>query len=393
MKLNKKINRIYILSFLFTLHISLSAYINSTFLSGIINEKYVGILYTISSISTLILLSKSVNILRYFGNRRMTLILLLANMLSLVGMITSTSPYIVGISFVGFISTNIQILLCIDIFIKHFSNKNTIGKTRGLYLTIINLAWMLSPLLSAFIITKEGGYKTIYIIAFVVVAIMTIGLYFLIKTFKDKTYEKTPFLKTYRLLRKNKYIFNITIINFILQFFYALMVIYTPMYLYEHINMGWDKIGIIFTIMLLPFVILGLPVGILIDKYNVKKKNLLYIGFSIIIIFTFIISIIGTKSILVWAFVLFMTRVGASIIETTSEIYFFTHTKEEEAYLLSIFRDMNPVAYIIGPLISTAIIIILPIKYLFLILSIIMLIGFYFIYKLKNDTEKISNTN
>ena len=33
-----KINKMYVLSFLFTLHISLSAYVNSTFLTGIIKE-------------------------------------------------------------------------------------------------------------------------------------------------------------------------------------------------------------------------------------------------------------------------------------------------------------------------------------------------------------------
>ena len=74
-----KINRMYILSFLFTLHIALSAYVNSTFLTKIISEKYVGILYTISSLVTLIFLSRSVNILKYFGNRKFVLSSLLVN--------------------------------------------------------------------------------------------------------------------------------------------------------------------------------------------------------------------------------------------------------------------------------------------------------------------------
>ena len=84
-----KINRTYLLSFLFTLHIALSAYINSTFLLKIISEKYVGILYTVSSLLTLLLLAESVNLLKYFGNRRFILISLLVNMASLVGMIAS----------------------------------------------------------------------------------------------------------------------------------------------------------------------------------------------------------------------------------------------------------------------------------------------------------------
>jgi len=306
-------------------------------------------------------------------------------MLSIVGMITSVNPYIVGASFIAFVSTNTQILFCIDIFIEHFGDKKTVGRNRGLYLTIINLAWMASPLVASFLIIKEGGYTTIYIVAFIATIIMTIGLLFSVKTFKDTTYKKTPFLETYKYLKTNRHMLAITMVNFILQFFYAWMVVYTPIYLYEHIGLGWSQLGIIFTIMLAPFVILGLPLGILVDKYHIKKKTLLYLGFSIIAISTYLIAGMTTKSIILWGLLLFITRVGASIIETTSEIYFFSHVKEEEAYLLSIFRDMNPVAYIIAPLISTIIFVFLPFKFLFIILSIILLFGFYYITQLKND--------
>ena len=60
----------YVLAFLFTLHISISAYVNSTFLTKIVSEKYVGLLYTVAAIITLVLLSQSARILKYFGNRK-----------------------------------------------------------------------------------------------------------------------------------------------------------------------------------------------------------------------------------------------------------------------------------------------------------------------------------
>ncbi len=380
-----KIKRMYILSFFFALHISISAYISSVFLTQFISENYVGILYTLASLLTLILLTKSSSILKNFGNRKLTLIFLLINMFSLVGLITSKNPFIVGTSFILFMSTNTLVYFCIDIFIEHFGNPETIGKTRGLYLTILNIAWMVSPVISVFLITKEGGYKAIFTLAFFMVMLMTIGLFFSVKTFKDKIYKKTPFIETFKYLKTNPHMFSIVIINFILQFFFAWMVVYTPIYLFSHLNFSWSQIGIIFTIMLTPFVLFGLPIGILIDKYHVNKRTLLYIGFIIIISATFIISFITTKSVALWAFILFLTRVGASLIETTSETYFFTHIKEEDAYLLGIFRDMNPVAYIIAPLIATGVFLLLPFNYLFIILSLILLIGLYYIPKLKHN--------
>lgn len=382
-----KITRMYIISFFFTLHIALSAYVNSTFLTKIISEKYVGVLYTISSLLALILLSRSSSILKYFGNKKLTMRLLLVNMLSLIGLITSQNPYVIGASFIAFMSTNSLIYLCLDIFIEHYADKQKVGKNRGIYLTVINIAWMASPLITSFLITKEGGYSAIYILALIATVIMLVGLSFSVKTFTDSVYKKTPFLETYKFLKTNHHMMAITIINFLLQFFYAWMVVYTPIYLYNHIGLGWGQIGIIFTVMLAPFVIFSLPVGILIDKYHIKKRTLLYVGFLIISISTFIISLMTTKSVYLWAGILFLTRMGASIIETTSEIYFFTHTGEEDAYLLGVFRDMSPVAYIIAPVIATAIFMDLPFQYLFAILGIILLAGFYYIPKLKHNHE------
>ena len=389
-----KINRMYLLSFLFTLHIALSAYVNSTFLTKIINENYVGILYTVASLITLLFLSRSVNILKHFGNRKFVLYSLIVNMLSLALMIVSKNPYIIGASFIALSATNTLVIFSLDIFIEHFGDKKSVGKSRGLYLTIINIAWMLSPLATAAIITEEGGYITIYILAFIATIIMTIGLLFSVRKFEDSSYKKTPFLETYRYLKTNRHMLAITMINFILQFFFVWMILYMPIYLYEHIGFGWGEIGVIFTIMLAPFVMFGLPVGILIDKYNIRKRTLIFIGILIMSISTFSISFITTKDIAIWAIVLFLTRMGASIIETTSEIYFFKHVEEEDTYLLSVFRDMVPIAYIIAPIISTLIFIFLPLKFLFAVLALITLTGLYYIPHLKHNHEyTIPNQN
>ncbi|MFA6393044.1 MAG: MFS transporter [Candidatus Paceibacterota bacterium] len=382
----------YVLSFIFTLHISISAYVSSIFLTGIMKESFIGILYALASLLTLILLTKSSNILKNLGNRRLTLLFLLVNMIALVGLITSSNPYVVGTSFILFTTTNTLVFFCIDIFIEHFGDPQTIGKTRGLYLTIVNLAWMMSPCIAVLLITKEGGYKAIFTLAFFMVIAMTIGLILSVRTFEDKIYKKTPFLETYKFLKTNHHMLAIVMINFILQFFFSWMVVYTPIYLYNHLLFNWNQIGIMFTIMLVPFIILGLPIGTLIDKYHFNKRTLLYIGFIIIIISTLGVAFITTRSIVIWALILFMTRVGASIIETTSETYFFTHVKEEDSYLLGIFRDMNPVAYIIAPILASLIFLALPVKYLFIILSIILAVGFYYIPRLKHNHVHILPT-
>lgn len=377
-----KINRMYVISFLFTLHISLSAYVNSTFLAKFIDEKYLGLLYTVGSLITLLLLANSAIILKHLGNRKLVLLLLVVNMLALSGLITSVDPYIIALSFITFITTNVLVFFCIDIFIEHFGDPKTIGRTRGIYLTITSIAWMISPIITGHLIAKSG-YVPIYMIALITTIFATIALLFSVKKFDDRTYTRTPFLNAYKYLKTNPHMLAITLINFILQFFFVWMVIYTPIYLNQHLGFNWSQIGVIFTIMLSPFVILGLPIGILIDRYHIKKRTLLSIGLVIMVISTLFITQVTKGSVAIWATILFFTRVGASIVETTSEIYFFTHVKEEEAYLLGIFRDMTPVAFIIAPLIGSLIFTFLPFKYLFLILSAIVCIGLYYVTKLK----------
>lgn len=389
-----KIQRMYILSFLFTLHIALSAYVNSTFLTQIISEKYVGLLYTTASVITLLLLARNTNFLKNFGNRKLSIILLCINMLGFVFLIGSQNPILISLAFVSILATNTLIILCLDIFIEHFGNPTTIGKTRGLYLTINNLAWVLSPLVTGILITREGGYVTIYSLALVTTLIMTLGLIFSVTNFSDKKYVKAPLIQSYKYLQKNTHMLAITIINFILNFFFAVMVIYTPIYLINHIGFNWSELGVIFTIMLMPFVIFGFPTGLLIDKYKVSKRKILYVGFMIIILSTLSIAFISNTNIALWALVLFLTRMGASIIETTSEVYFFTHIKEEETYLLSIYRDMTPVAYLIAPLFATVVFMFVEFKYIYIILSVILASAFYYIKRLKHNHEyTIPNTN
>jgi MFS family permease len=379
--MSKKIKRIYLLSFLFTLHISISAYINSTFLTEIINEKLVGIIYVIS----LILLSKSSKLLENLGNKKTTIIFLMMNILSLYSLSFSYNPYIIGLAFIIFTVTNSLIFFCIDIFIEHFSNSKNTGRTRGLYLTIINIAWMFSPIFTALILNNKSEFRNIYFISLIMVCIVTIGIILFTKKFKDSIYKKTPFLKTLLSLKNNKNILPIVAINFLLQFFYALMVIYTPIYLFEHLGFNWIQIGIIFTIMLSPFVLLGFPIGIMIDKYKINKNKLLNIGFIFIIISTSIVSFLTSSNIFIWAIVLFLTRIGASIIETTGEIHFFSKIEEKDTSLISIYRDMGSVSYLIAPVLTTLLFIFIPFKFIFLILSLIMISGFYFIKKIKTN--------
>ena len=118
--------------------------------------------------------------------------------------------------------------------------------------------------------------------------------------------------------------------------------------------------------MLLPFIIFEIPVGKIAD-IHFGEKELLSAGFIITAIFTIIISFISIKSFILWAIILFATRVGASLIEITTESYFFKHVKGDDADIISFFRINSPLAYIAGPIAAIISLQFLPFQYIFLV--------------------------
>ncbi len=81
---------------------------------------------------------------------------------------------------------------------------------------------------------------------------------------------------------------------------------------------------------------------------------------------------------------MFMTRVGASLVEATTESYFFKHTKDADANIISFFRASRPLAYMLGALLGTLSLLYMQFNYTFVFLGILMLPGVVFALLLKD---------
>jgi MFS family permease len=382
--MDKKHDRkiIYLAGFLFSIPVALVSYINSSFLETFVGKNYLGIIYVVASIITILGLLKMPKILTRLGNRPTIIFFSFAIFLSLILLAFGKSASIVIPAFIlYFLSINF-VIASLDIFLEDFSKNSNVGSLRGFYLTIINFAWIVAQVISGSIINKSSFFGIYLLGAGFMLLVLSIFILFL-HDFKDPEYKKVSIFKTIRTFMQNEHISKIYFINLILQFFYAWMVIYTPIYLHEYMNFGWDKIGIIFSIMLIPFVLLEFPLGKLSDKTGEKKK--LLFGFLIISLSTLVIPFITQYDLWLWVLVLFSTRVGAAIIEVMSESYFFKIVDEKNADEISFFRNAPSFAYIIAPLIAVPILFFIPsFKYLFFVLSAILFTGFLITLKLKD---------
>ena len=372
---NRSLFSIYLSGFLIALSVALTTYINSSFLNSFVTEKVVGIIYIISSIFTLVCFLVMPLILRKFGNYQTALVLISLELISLLGIVFFPILPCLIVSFVLNLTIIPLIYFSMDIFLEGLSSNRQTGFIRGVYLTLVNLAWVVSVGGGSLILANNDYWK-IYAISFALLLPVALILVLNLKRFKDSEYEVTHICQTARLVWKNKNIYYIFMSVFLLQVFYAWMVIYMPIYLHTNIGLSLSEIGKIFGIMLLPFVLVEFLAGKLADSYF-GEKEMLSIGFIIMAVVTGLIFFVTGKSLFVWSLVLFTTRIGAAMVEVMCDVYFFKKVDNQNADLISFYRMASPLAYVVSLFLAT-ILLGLPdfgIRNLILVLGFIMLFG------------------
>ncbi|MDP2593297.1 MAG: MFS transporter [bacterium] len=373
----KRVSRfpIYALGFLFSIHFTIAVYINSTFLATLIPDRFVGALYSAAALITIVIFLGITKTLRKAGDYQSTVRFLLYDAISLAFLAFVPETFTSILAFLVHTTTVTIIYFNFDVLLENYSNDTETGLIRGSYLTLVNVAWVVAPLLASLILGTGENYRLIYMAAFLLLLPTFFLVRYAFKQFKDPEYQSISVLGTIHGLATKKSVRMIVMASFLLQFFFSWMVIYAPIYMHSVIGMDWRTIGIILSVVLLPYVFLEAPLGWLADtKWG--EKEILTLGFVIIAVSTAAIAFITTANFLIWASVLFFTRAGASMIEIMSETYLFKVINSRDIDILSFFRMMRPVAYIVGPALGT-VLLVLGASYttLFAILGAIMLFG------------------
>lgn len=365
---------IYLAGLLSALHYASTIYINSSFLAEYFSQSVINLLYTAGALVSLVILIASSRLIRKIGIYRFALTALVYEIVSLIFLTFTNVPEYVAALFIIHASMPLIISFSLDIFLEgSIRNEHTTGTVRSNYLTIINTAFVISPLLVGFIVDRTS-YHVIYGISAFISLILFLVIADNYAIVRPTGYREINFVDSIRKFVARRNLVTIFFSNFFLQSFYALMVIFTPLYLHEYIKMPWTDIGIVFTIMLLPFVIFQAPLGRIFDAYR-DEKDVAFAGFLIMSATTISIFFINSASILVWAAVLFTSRIGASFVEVASESAFFRHVNEQDAGFISIFRMSPPISYTLAPLTASIVAQFLPLVWMFPIVGALMLVG------------------
>ncbi len=376
---------VYGANILIAAHFYLVIYINSTTLGRFFSDQQVGFFFILGALISVILFLITPKLLRRHGVFHYFLGIFLLECIAIIGLAFYDSKIGTVLFFLVHQASVPMLTFSLDVLFETTSkDEKETGELRGLYITIASLMLVIAPSIVG-LISQRFPLQHVYALSlFFLFPLLLISFTHLrkIHTTAPKQIDIAETLKDTWKKRDLRYGI---LAHFILQFFYAWMVIYLPLYLTQIIGFTWAEIGMLFTIMLLPFLLFEVPVGWLADK-KLGEKELMISGFSIMAIVTACFLIPTTASFWTWAVLLFLSRVGASIAEITTESYFFKHTKGKNADLISIFRVTRPISYLFAPMIAILALSFMDLGQAFWVLSIVTASGALFAFEI-TDTR------
>ncbi|TSC62180.1 MAG: Uncharacterized protein Greene041614_655 [Parcubacteria group bacterium Greene0416_14] len=373
---------IYLISFLIALHLGLPLYINSSLLASVLGDQNVGLVFTAASLAILLALGYFRHMLERLGNFLTLQWVMVAELAALGTFLATENPIAITLAMTAHMIAATFIMFCMDIFLENTSVYRKTGVIRGKYLTAMSVGVLASPFIVGLLLT-DSDYTKVYMLSIGILAVVFIMFTSMYRNFDDPKYEKEDFMAAWHAIKEHRNMLRICYTNFLLYLFYAIMVVYTPIYLSKYIGFSWSSIGEIFTIMLLPFILFQIPLGWLADK-KLGEKEMLIAGFAITALMTGALTFISSTSALFWALALFGTRVGASIVEIMNETYFFKKTNDTNTPMLMFFRMTRPIGFMVGPTLASLTFIFLDFRYLFLVIAVIILTGIITTLSLKD---------
>ena len=367
---------IYVLAFAATIADAIAGYAQSSYLNLFLPLNYIGLFL---SLVTVITITTSFVYPRLIARHPMSRLIFITYLGSIITSLILSSRGPIWLILIAFIIRYLSftfLMINLDIFLENISTNRRTGIIRTQYLTTLNMAWLISPLLMGHIVGANNDYPQIYYIGGLVLLAALIFFIFTRHQLPHPRihYQKQNIKKGIRKLMGHNDRRRIFLSSLVLQFFYALMSLYIPIYLHQYIGLSWPTLSIIFTIMLIPFVILELPAGALADRI-LGEKEMLMVGNIIMIISVIGIFLTSSTSPFVWGVLLFCSRVGAALAESMQESYFYKKIDSHDTAVINLYRQNRPLGWLLASLTAFVVLSFCSLPAIFIVLVLGLILG------------------
>jgi MFS family permease len=378
-----KANFLSLLSLLLAFTESSFIYVLSTYFATALRNDNVSIFYLIAYGTSFTLLFFLHKWIRNIGKIRLLSIFFVA-LIVLSAFLSKIPVSLMGTAILICIIIFINLVwVTFDIILEGYSTDGISGRVRGMHLAIISIGSICGPIVSTRTL-EHFGFNGIFSISLIGFSSVLILILLFLRRENRIVHGAAlkPWVTLRKIWRERRDLARIFHVSFGLEFFYATMTIYTPIYLLS-LGLDWEQIGIIFTIMLIPFVTLEYPIGILADQ-KTGEKELLIGAIIIASLATGSFAFLSIPSVAIWAGILLFSRIGIAGIEVLRDSYFYKQVDGDDLDIIAFFRMARPLSNIISAVIVIPLLFIFPIKIIFILVSIVMGSSLFSVFFLKD---------
>lgn len=343
---------LFVGNFFFSLFAALTVYILFPFLASYMGAVQAGLVIAFGGLVSVILFPFLPRLVARYGAQRIVRTLATVEVLALLAL--ALAPSALTGSLLGILTMAMQPVMSyqLDILLESVTDDlATVGRIRTIFLTAWNLGVLSGPLLIGILLDSTNDYNR----AFLAGAVALVPFIILLTKYRipDRDIPEPSHIQdTLVCISRDPDLGSITFAHFLLYLFYIWAPLYVPLYLHTILGLPWSTLGWMFSIMLVPYVLVEYPAGWLADNFLGDKK-LLFAGF--IIAGTALISLgfVGTATP-IWIIlgILVCSRIGAALVEAMTESHFFRRVSQKDVNSMSVFRGIWPLANAIGPIVG-----------------------------------------
>jgi len=279
-------------------------------------------------------------------------------------------PYIYVIIILGTIIaviTSLEVTL-FGIIVRDKTKRNHISENEGIVYTLLNLSWLIAPVLAGFVSNKYG-MRSVFILGSVI--FFSAFIFFKLFKIKDsrrtKKIDRNPLKPLISFFKKKERIYTYFLGGGI-SFWWALIYIYMPIYIFES-GFGEEFIGYFLGAVTIPLIFTEYYFAKLAGKKGFKK--IFIIGYFILAISA--LSVFFISNIYLILLILAMASFGAGMLEPTTEAHFFDIVnKNQRDKFYGPYNTAIDLNAFLGTSLSAVILLFLPFKFIFLLFSVAM---------------------
>ncbi len=257
------------------------------------------------------------------------------------------------------------------IIVRDKSKRKELTRNEGILYTVYNMGWLAGPPVAGYIASRFNFKGVFFSAAFILIISLILFVRFKIKDHRKTKHVDENVLKNFIDFFKSKD----RVVAYLLggggNFWWVLIYLFMPLYITRQ-GFGIFGLSMFFMAMLLPAVLFAYPFAKLASKIGHKK--IFIAGYAILGISALICFFLN-NIYLIFVF-LFIANIGISMLESTTEAYFFDISTNEEAYrFFAPFNTGIDLNHLVAKFLSSLLLIFLPFKFVFLFFGIFM-IGF-----------------